>query len=163
MTIRPATPADIPTIHQLAEAIWWPTYQPILSSEQISFMLEKMYSEEALADQMLAEGMNFLIVEQDSHPVGFAAYSLTDTENQVYKIHKLYVLPDQQGKGTGRMLINYMATVAAGSGGKILELNVNRGNPAFHFYKKIGFTVHQEVDIPYYQFVLNDYILRKPI
>ncbi|HEY0897857.1 MAG TPA: GNAT family N-acetyltransferase, partial [Sphingobacteriaceae bacterium] len=149
--------------HQLAEAIWWPTYQPILSSEQISFMLEKMYSEEALADQMLVEGMNFLIVEQENQPVGFAAYSLTDTENQVYKIHKLYVLPDQQGKGTGRMLINYMATVAGTEGGKILELNVNRGNPAFNFYKKIGFTVHQEVDIPYYQFVLNDYILRKPI
>ena len=124
-------------------------------------MLKKMYSEEALTEQMLTEGLNFLVVEQQSHPVGFAAYSLTDKNNLVYKIHKLYVLPDQQGKGTGKMLINYIATVAGAEGGKILELNVNRGNPAFNFYQKMGFSIYQEVDLPYHQFVLNDYILRK--
>lgn len=163
MNIRPATATDIPIIHQLAETIWWATYRGILSEEQITFMLGKMYSEEALQLQMTEEGIDFLIAEREGQPVGFAGHSLTDAEKDVYKIHKLYVLPAKQGKGTGSSLINYISELARGRGGKILELNVNRGNPAFGFYKRLGFTVHQEVDIPYFQFVLNDYVMRKPL
>ena len=44
-----------------------------------------------------------------------------------------------------------------------LELNVNRANPALGFYTKLGFEISETVDIPYYQFILNDYVMRKAI
>ncbi len=162
MIIRKAAESDISAISELAEKIWWPSYRNIISDEQISFMLNDMYSAESLAEQMRS-GIEFLIVEKENLPVAFAGYSLTNAENQVYKLHKLYVLPTEQGRGTGRKLIEQVSSLATAKGGKILELNVNRGNPAHHFYRKIGFDIYQTVDISYHHFILNDYIMRKDL
>ena len=162
MIIRKAAKSDIPAISELAEKIWWPSYRNIISDEQISFMLNDMYSAKSLAEQM-SSGIEFLIVEKENLPVAFAGYSLTNMENQVYKLHKLYVLPTEQGRGTGRKLIEQVSSLATAKGGKILELNVNRGNPAHHFYSKIGFDIYQTVDISYHHFILNDYIMRKDL
>jgi diamine N-acetyltransferase len=148
MVIREATASDIPLIHQLAQDIWWPTYGDLLEKDQISLMLEEIYSEKALIMQMNA-GINFLLTESEGKARGFAGYSLIDTESGIYKIHKIYLLPSEQGKGTGKKLIEYITSLALNKGGKIIELNVNRSNPAFNFYKKLGFTVYQQVDIPF--------------
>ncbi len=162
MTIRHATSTDIPAIHQLANEIWWLTYRDFISEEQIMFMLAEMYSVEKLEEQFKS-GIDFLLAEYDKQAIGFASYSLTEEENKVFKLHKLYVLPAEQGNGTGKNLIEYIARLSKEKGGKILELNVNRSNPAFGFYKKTGFELYQTVDIPYYHFVLNDYIMRKAL
>ncbi|GAB3820693.1 hypothetical protein GCM10028895_21400 [Pontibacter rugosus] len=61
LTIRQADAAEIPLIKQLAEATWGPTYQSILSKEQLEFMFDTIYSEEALAQQM-ADGQTFLLL-----------------------------------------------------------------------------------------------------
>lgn len=162
LSIRPAKQQDIPTISRLAEEIWWPTYRDFISEEQISFMLGEMYSAASLKQQ-LADGVIFLLALRDDVPVGFAGFSRTDETEQVFKLHKLYVLPSEQGKGTGKALVDEVSTLAKADGGKILELNVNRGNKAQHFYKKIGFDIHQTLDIPYHSFVLNDYVMRREL
>ncbi len=162
MIIRKAAESDIPAISELAEKIWWPSYRNIISDEQISFMLNEMYSAKSLVEQMHS-GVEFMIVERDNLPLAFAGFSETDTENQVFKLHKLYVLPTEQGRGTGRKLIEHVSSLAKAKGGNILELNVNRGNPAHHFYSKIGFDIYQTVDINYHHFVLNDYVMRKKL
>ncbi len=160
LSIRQATKQDIPTISRLAEEIWWPTYRDFISEEQISFMLQEMYSTTSL-EQQLADGVTFLLALRGGVPVGFAGFSRTDEVEQVFKLHKLYVLPSEQGQGTGKALVDEVSRLAKAVGGRILELNVNRGNMAQHFYKKIGFDIYQTLDIPYHQFVLNDYIMRK--
>jgi diamine N-acetyltransferase len=158
MRIRKATEQDIAVISELAEKIWWPAYRNIISGEQISFMLKDMYSEDSLKKQMLS-GVEFILDEKENVAVAFAGFSLTEPE--VFKLHKLYVLPSEQGSGTGKKLIAYISDLALNQGGKILELNVNRGNPASEFYKKVGFEIYRTVDISYHHFVLNDYVMRK--
>jgi GNAT superfamily N-acetyltransferase len=125
-------------------------------------MLNEMYSPEALVQQF-REGITFLLVERNGLALGFAAFSETNTLEQVFKLHKLYLLPSEQGKGTGKLLIEEVGSQAKKLGGLILELNVNRGNKAVEFYKKQGFDIHQTLDIPYHTFVLNDYIMRKAL
>jgi GNAT superfamily N-acetyltransferase len=162
LSIRAANPSDIATIGQVAEESWWPAYRSFISTEQISYMLKEMYSPEALAQQF-SEGITFLLVERNGLAVGFAAFSETNTLEQVFKLHKLYLLPSEQGKGTGKLLIEEVGSQAKKLGGLILELNVNRGNKAVEFYKKQGFDIHQSLDIAYHTFVLNDYIMRKAL
>lgn len=157
ISIRPASIEDIPVIHQLAEDTWPAAYKNILPHEQIRLMLDKMYSAEALREQF-ESGAEFLIAERENKPVGFAGFS---TDNLIFKLHKLYVLPSEQGKGTGKKLIEEITAIAKNRNAKALELNVNRSNPALEFYKKLGFEVYAEVDIPYFQFVMADYIMRK--
>jgi len=162
MEIVEATEKDIRVIHELAEKIWWPTYRPILSEEQISFMLEHMYSEKALNEQMLAD-TRFILVKSNNEVVAFAGYSTETRPESVLKIHKIYVLPSEQGKGTGKNLLEHLLNIAKDLTIRQVELNVNRANPALGFYKKLGFEIYKTVDIPYYQFILNDYVMRKNI
>ncbi|MEJ7778088.1 MAG: GNAT family N-acetyltransferase [Daejeonella sp.] len=160
MDIINATELDIQVIHELAEKTWWPTYKPILSEEQIRFMIKNMYSENALQEQMKAD-VKFILAKRDEQVVAFAGYSIE--EQQLLKIHKIYVLPSEQGKGTGKNLLAYLSDLAKELNVSQIELNVNRANPALGFYQKMGFQIIEKVDIPYHQFVLNDYIMRKAI
>lgn len=159
MTIREANLTDINTIHKLANEIWWPTYQTVISDEQISFMLDAGYKEQALREQM-ADGVTFLLAERESRAVGFAGYRLESPEEKLCRLLKLYVLPSEQGKGTGKKMIQQVTAISKAAGAEVLELNVNRNNPALGFYKAFGFKIYQEVDIPYHGFVLNDFVLR---
>jgi diamine N-acetyltransferase len=158
MKIRVATVTDIPSITKLAEEIWWPTYTEVISNEQIAFMLQEMYSAEALKHQM-ENGHHFLVLEVDGEDKGFASYSLQ--ENKTYKLQKLYLHPDQQGKGAGKFLITEVEEKVKSHSGEVLILNVNRGNKAKIFYEKMGYQILEELDIPYHHFVLNDYIMGK--
>lgn len=69
---------------------------------------------------------------------------------------------EQQGKGIGVQLLSYIKKDTADRGGKSLELNVNRNNPAVEFYKKAGFNISVEMDIPYFGYSLNDYVMEMP-
>lgn len=162
MIIRQAELDDITAINHLAHEIWWPTYTDVIPDEQIKFMLENMYSEESLTTQ-IESGITFLIAERDDKPVAFAAWSLSEPEHHVYKLQKLYVLPTEQGQGTGKKLLDEVSKMAKQHKGRILELNVNRNNPAFEFYKRMGFDVYKSVDIPFGEFVMNDYVMRKKL
>ena len=146
-------------IQQLAHAIWYPTYQEILSKRQIDFMLERMYSVEAIQASMALKSAFYLLFD-DVEAVGFIGI---EPKEDLLRIEKIYLLPSTQGRGFGKQLIDFAAEEARKLGLSELELNVNRSNKAYHFYLKQGFRVVEEVDIPYYEFILDDYIMRKKI
>jgi diamine N-acetyltransferase len=161
MTIRKATADDIPLIRDLTYKVWPQTYSSILSKEQIEYMLNMMYSETSLQQQM-GKGHEFILVYDNMEPVGFASFSLTAP--QVYKLHKIYVLPSQQGKGTGKYIIDELIRAMKIKGGTTVQLNVNRNNKAKTFYEKIGFTVIREEDIDIGNgYLMNDYIMEKTL
>ena len=158
MNISTAGAADIPVIQELAYKIWPGTYQAILGPEQVEYMLDLLYSVKTLREQM-EQQVDFIIVSDNDNPVGFASFSSTHPD--VYKLHKIYVLPSQQGKGTGRMMIDYVKKEAASAGAKFLQLNVNRHNNAKHFYEKLGFVVIREEDIDIGNgYFMNDYVMQ---
>lgn len=161
MRIVPAITNDALIIHTLAEEIWRETYEDILSQEQINFMLNDMYSVESVLDQM-SNGHHFFLLVDDLEYLGFASFSATDNP-KIYKIHKLYLQSSSQRKGAGRMMIDHLSAEINNLDGEIMELNVNRNNPAFNFYLKLYFQVYKQIDIPYNNYILNDYIMRKSI
>jgi len=161
LKIREATINDIPTINQLAHEIWPTTYSEILSADQLKYMLELIYSEPSLKKQF-EEGHHFLIVEEDKQAIAFADYSLL--KDVVYKLHKIYVLPNQQGKGIGKLLIEYVIKKVKENNGGALVLNVNRNNKAKQVYEHLGFKVISEEDIDIGEdYFMNDYIMSLPL
>ena len=159
---------DLELIHRLAHRIWGPTYKDYLDPLQIETMLADMYSVEALGRQ-LASGITFTIWEMDGLPAGFVGFGKRPflmSENEptpVMRIEKLYILPAAQGFGGGRLLVQHVEATALSQGIITIELNVNRHNPAHLFYRRQGFIIVQEVDIPYGNFLLNDYIMQKEL
>ena len=160
-TITKATAAQAQIIHELVHQIYKPTYQAILSDEQIQFMLDRSYTVTALQEAMEAEQDFYLIWDDTECAVGFMA--LKNSTEDILRIEKLYLLPETQGKGYGSDFIAYAKQEAMQRNKSILELNVNRGNSAYFFYLKKGFKVTQEIDIPYFGYVLDDYIMQATV
>ncbi|HVI47713.1 MAG TPA: GNAT family N-acetyltransferase [Chitinophaga sp.] len=161
--IKSTSVADIPVIQALSEKIWPSTYQNILTPEQLDYMLDMMYSAEALTRQMTEEHHKFIILQDDKRPIGFAAYSPTGEEG-VYKLHKIYLDQSYQGKGVGRFLLDTVIRQVKNLGAQTLELNVNRYNKARFFYEKQGFVVVGEKDIEIGNgYLMEDYIMRKTL
>lgn len=156
--IQKADIGDCDVIENLIHRIYQPTYEGVLSQAQIDFMLEKNYTSEALVAAMGA-GQDFFILHDEGTALGFIA--LQHKGMDILRIEKLYLLPDLQGKGLGKLLLGFAGNEAINRQKSRLELNVNRKNKAYYFYLKQGFHVIEEVDIPYYGFVLDDYVMQK--
>lgn len=161
IAFRFAQKEDLKLIQQIAERTWWPTYESFLPKDQISAMLNEFYTEDALSAQ-IEHGHQFILATEEDVPFGFVSFSATESPS-ITKIHKLYIDPKGQGKGIGNKLINKVAQIAKAEGSSILELFVNRSNPALVFYEKIGFRVIKSIDIPYHQYILDDYVMHKTL
>jgi GNAT superfamily N-acetyltransferase len=158
-----AGPEDFETIHALAEKVWPQTYKSILSEEQVEYMFGMMYSREAFTEQVGLKNHHFLLAKGDNEYLGFASYECNYSTG-VTKIHKLYVLPETQGKGVGRAMVTAIVNIAKKNGNSIISLNVNRYNKAVHFYEAIGFTKAGQEDIDIGQgYLMEDYIMQKEV
>ena len=163
LEIKQAGVSNIGLVQDLAFTTWPAAYGNIISPAQLKYMLDLIYSKEALTNQIENLHHRFIIVYDNDTAIGFASYSPRHTADQtVYRLHKLYVLPNQQGKGTGKFLLNFIIEEIKHSGAKTLELNVNRHNVAFHFYTKLGFNIAKEEDIDIGEgYFMNDYVMEK--
>jgi diamine N-acetyltransferase len=160
--IRTAAVADIPLIRELTFRVWPQTYASILSQDQIDYMLDMMYSESSLKKQMTEDGCRFIIVYEDGNPVGFASYS--EEELQRWKLNKIYVLQNQQGKGTGKFVISYIIEEIKKQNATSLFLQVNQHNNAKTFYEKLGFAEVDFINLDIGKgYFMNDYIMEKKI
>src|SRR5258705_2004728 len=128
ISIKRACLSDLPVIHNLAHRIWPCAYGDILSAEQLKYMLEEIYSIPSLQNQFVALQHNFILVLDNNIPVGFASFSPKEKNSCTYRLHKIYVLPQQQGAGTGKLLLMHIINTIKSSGATSLELNVNRYN-----------------------------------
>lgn len=159
IVIKPATVAEIPVIRTIANQTWPTAYNPIIGAQQVAYMLGLFYSPQALKDQMHEEGHRFIIGYEDDNPVAFASWS--EIEPGIFKLHKLYVLPQLQGKGSGRQMLNYIIGELRQIQATSLRLNVNRHNTsAIAFYNKLGFITLKTEDIDIGGgYFMNDYVL----
>lgn len=157
LSIAPASLSDIPAIREITLIVWPPTYNPIVGSKQVAYMLDKFYAPQALAEQM-EQGHNFVLAMEGENAIGFASWSIQ--EPGMAKLHKLYVLPKSHGNGVGRQILNYVQEACRKTAVRTLRLNVNIHNsPAISFYQRLGFKYVGAEDINigsgYY---MNDYI-----
>lgn len=160
--IREVRPEELRELADLAEEIWWPTYGDILSEAQLRYMLDTIYSEEALQKHMLEGTQSFyFLVDHQGLPIGFAGIS--QKGEHLWKLEKIYVLPKCQGSGAGKFLLLSMMDVMRSKGAKEMVLNVNKYNKAYHFYLKMGFQVIKEEDIPIGPYWMNDFVMGRKL
>ena len=159
LTIHKASGDDIALIRSLSQQIWPATYANILTPEQIDYMMDFIYSEESLKRQM-ESNHEFIIVYQGELPIGFASYS--EKKPGIYKLHKIYLMKVEQGRGHGKFVIQQIIKEIKEKGATVLQLNVNRYNTARVFYEKLGFEIigPEDVDIGNGYF-MEDYVMEK--
>lgn len=146
-------------IRAIAQEVWPIAYGTILSQQQMDYMMEMMYSIPSLQKQA-ATDKEFILAMENDQAVGFASYEFNYDGTSKTKIHKIYILSNQQGKGIGKILVDYIKDEARKENQKTILLNVNKYNVAQHFYKKIGFeTISEEVIDIGNGYIMDDFVM----
>jgi len=158
MKIRKALLSDIPIIKAIAEKAWRPTYDHILTEQQTIYMLDLMYNSLTLENQ-IKDNIAFFMVDLERETVGY--FALETINDQIVKLHKLYLDPMQKQKGLGRKIIQYIKEWTLENQRERIILNVNKNNSAVHFYQKMGFTIIEEMILDIGEgYVMDDYVMQ---
>lgn len=165
MQFVPVNNNHLQIIRHIATTTWAETYNRILSPEQSLYMLEMMYSDESLLQQINSNQQFVLIHNDESNDYeAFASFEFNYQGSDKTKIHKLYALPRSHGKGLGRSLVEHITSLAIERKNSAITLNMNRFNESYGFYIKMGFSITGEEDIDIGNgYLMEDYIFEKKI
>ncbi|TDP03383.1 GNAT family N-acetyltransferase [Flavobacterium sp. 245] len=155
---------DIAKIQEIANITWPITYGEILTAAQLDYMLDLIYSDEALTRQIQNKEQLFYLISDSESTIGFIGIEHNYKNEAITKIHKIYLLPETQGKGYGKLVFESIEKLASANNSSELLLNVNRFNTALNFYKKLGFEIKETVDIEIGNgYLMEDYVMGKNI
>lgn len=161
MNIVKATIQDIPEIQRIARKSWRENYPGIISEDQIEYMLDLMYSRDALEiDFQNPNYQYYLVSNHENNNIAIIGFE-KDYEPGITKLHRIYLLKSEKGKGYGKASIDYVKTAAKQYGNHAIILNVNKRNPALQFYISQGFTVMDQGAFHIGKgFVMDDFIMK---
>ena len=163
MKIRLLQKHELFLTRNLAEKIWPSAYGTILSKEQLSYMLNWMYSIETL-EKSFDKGNEFYCAFDKGLPLGFLELEFLSDETSFIKLQKIYVLPSEQNKGIGENFLQVALQKAKNRGVRKIILQVNRDNKAVQFYLKNNFCIISEEDFPIgNDYYMNDYVMEKTL
>ncbi|MEQ8965841.1 MAG: GNAT family N-acetyltransferase [Azospirillaceae bacterium] len=139
ISVRPATPADVPEIHRLLRGL-----------AAFGGGLDRLSAREA---DLLRDGFGdrpvfeVLLAERAGRAVGYALffpnYSTWEGRPGLY-VEDLFVEEAARGTGAGRRLLAAVAAIARARGYARVELSVVEWNPARAFYGALGFAEKAE-------------------
>lgn len=156
LSLKPATYSDFASIEKLAIDIWNKHYVPIVGQEQVTYMLNKLYSASALQKQT-DEGQRFHLVLNDNKEIGFVSVSNPDAQN--YFLNKFYILQEKQNNGLGTEVFHKIFSETYQP--DTVRLTVNRQNyKSINFYFKLGFKIEKVADFDIGNgYFMNDFVM----
>lgn len=132
--IRPATPADVPTIAKLIRDL--AEYERLLDRVSLkeSDLRDHLFGERPYAEVLLAEDGGAVV----GFALFFPNYSTFRGKPGIY-LEDLFVEPAHRGKGHGKALLVALAKLAVERGWCRVEWSVlNWNTPSIDFYKALG-------------------------
>jgi ribosomal protein S18 acetylase RimI-like enzyme len=141
--IRNWTKEDFPIVKDILLTTWKDTYT-FIPVEDILTHFEKHYSEDLLMQILVDPFSKGIIAEVKSMPAGWLKM-FEDSINKKLYISSLYVLPEFQGFGVGKKLLNEGYRIATVKGFKKVWLGVMKQNvKSLDWYKSLGFVFVEE-------------------
>lgn len=135
--IRPATPTDAPALSTLATRIWLATYGTSTTQDFVQDFVSTSYSPSALerdiSDKNKSIYLSYSSREGQEVLTGYVQLTRGTTDpclamyqpvDAQIELQRLYVAPDEQGKGIGKALMEHAEEVARQEGRKYLWLGV---------------------------------------
>jgi ribosomal protein S18 acetylase RimI-like enzyme len=143
LEIRAATEADVPAMRALGVRTWRKAYAGILSEAAIEAGIAEFWNDYSLTSAARAGRM--LVAVRDGALAGLLESDRLDDGRAV--VWKLYVAPEQQGRGVGRALLERHLARTAADGDREVWLEHYEGNDAAAaFYERLGFSARRVED-----------------
>jgi len=143
ITIRNWTREDFSIVKNILLETWKNTYT-FIREEDILTHFEKHYSEDRLIEILNDPFSKGIIAEVNSVPAGWLKL-FEDLINKKFFVSSLYVLPEYQGFGLGKKLLNEAYRIAKEKHFPKVWLGVMKQNvKSLDWYKNLGFVFDEE-------------------
>lgn len=142
--LRTAKPEDAPLLSEMGFASYHHHFSHLwLSPTELAAFLQQEYAITSLARSLADNTTQWLIATDNNRPVGFAKYSChqsIDPQGPIGTLlQKLYLLPNETGKGYGEYIVAGVIQRAQDREDRWLWLEVLASNPqARRFYERLG-------------------------
>jgi diamine N-acetyltransferase len=146
-TIRRARPEDAELLSEIGARGFYQSFAAENTPDNMAAYLGSSFYPEKQAEELAQPGATFLIMENESDPIGFAhlredSAPTCITGQRPVELSRIYVLDGWKGQGIGSRLMQACIDEALNRGADVLWLGVWEHNPrAIEFYKRWGFTV----------------------
>lgn len=140
--LRPATPADATAIADVCSRAARLAYAPLVTPDYLARVLSHFYGVDRLRREIApAPGWSgFTVAQADWQVVGVAGSGRCMHRADTWELFVLYVSPEAQGHGIGRLLLTHAVADARRADATHLQAAVMPGNlQAIRFYESCGF------------------------
>ncbi len=128
---------DIQIVAKLAYEIWNEHYTPIIGQNQVSYMIDKFQSFDAVSAQIKGNDYEYYIINHAFEPSGYIGIKPSGDE---LFLSKFYIVSTKRGKGLGKKGFEFIISRAKDLGLKTISLTVNKENTnSIKAYAKMGF------------------------
>ncbi len=156
-------------LKEIAQETYARTFGSMNTPETMQAYLAEAFSRERMLQELSQPGSKFFFLRADTGLCGYlklneapAQSDLNDPES--LEIERIYVREQYQGKGLGKVLINYSLDVARQRGKGYVWLGVwEKNTNAISFYKRMGFEVKGEHSFRMGDEIQHDVIMWKVI
>lgn len=146
-SLRPALPADAPSLAVLAERTFRDAFGVRNSPGNMDLHCAKVFGTEIQQREIGDRGLVTTIAEIDHRMVGYSQLRLLHSHASVVaerpaELNRIYVVAEWHGRGVAHDLMQHALDSAARAGCDCLWLGVWEHNPkAMAFYRKFGLEV----------------------
>lgn len=143
--IRAGTEADIEALAETGRRLFTAAYGNISGADDLAAHVDDYFGSAAVASEFKCEDVQYHLAMDGDDIAGFLKIRRSATPNQVplsngIEVQQLYVSPDQQRKGIGRMLTDRAVSVAREREADGLWLSVwQEADWAVKFYRAYGY------------------------
>ncbi|NWG02129.1 MAG: GNAT family N-acetyltransferase [Syntrophaceae bacterium] len=144
LTIRSWQKSDLAPIRRIIWQSWMSTYSSFISKTDLKTHFDTYYSEASLLRMFDNSAIQGFVAATEDNIAGFARLFYNRDENRLY-ITSMYFLPECQGQGMGRKLLEAAEKYAVKKSFDELWLGVMvKNRVALNFYRKAGFLFVRE-------------------
>jgi diamine N-acetyltransferase len=135
---------DLDSIRRITWETWNATYSSFIPERDLKAYFNRHYTREELATLWHDQHFRGYLALVDGVPAGYAKANYSVDENKLY-VQSMYVLPQYQGMGIGRLLLERAEQRARKYDLDRIWLGVMMQNTAaLAWYKRIGFQFVEE-------------------
>ncbi len=161
--IRLAEVKDIPEVRELLRVTWHDTYGKYIPAEDLDTYLDTVYSEEKLEEILDAEREDCFIAESAGKIAGWTRLR-RDDDNDIFYLISLYVLPEFQKLGIGKLLLENAVSFGLEYRFEKITLGVMEANSeSVEWYKRQGFKIVRDEPFTWVNTTVNHLIMEKVI
>ncbi len=146
ITLRAASPVDVPALSALAASSFIAKFGPLYSAADLQTFLHGSLSEAAVAAEIANPDRLYQLAQGEIGLLGFAKIGLTcgfpehARGTAVMELKQLYTAPEATGQGIGGALMDWAMVQFAARGADEAQLSVYSQNTGAHrFYERYGF------------------------